>query len=203
MSLKVKSALSLVHHKLRMIGIVFVCFWGITIFFMASSFLSDVLGTFLRVDPSYTGGEVSAVFYTEVSGAAFEYTVHQPVTNARWQQSAEYWQLVLNFDESVSLAEEVSIYIGLDNQNQYHGQHQNVQTYDFAVQLKNGAGKVYDREGTFITDVEYYALKDGKQIKFRIPLSDKRLQKILGAKKTSHTIVINGESSDFFVVARE
>ena len=168
---------------------------------MASSFLSDVLGKFLRVDPSYTGGEVSAVFNAEVSGAAFEYTVHQPVTNARWQQSAEYWQFVLDFDESVSLAEEVSIYIGLDIQNQY--QNQNAQTYDFAVQLKNGAGKVYDREGTFITDVEYYALKNGKQIKFRIPLSDKRLQKILGAKMTSHTVVINGESSDLFVVARE
>ena len=97
----------------------------------------------------------------------------------------------------------MSIYIGLDNQNQYHGQHQNVQTYDFVVQLKNGAGKVYDREGTLITDVEYYALKDGKKIKFRIPLSDKRLQKILGAKKTSHTVVINSESSDLFVVARE
>ena len=189
MSLNVKSALSHVHYKIRKAVIVFTCFWGITIFFMASSFLSDLLGSFLRVDPTYTGGEVCAVLNGEVSGASFKYTVHQPVTNARWQQSAEYWQLVLDYEAAEADAENVSIYISLDNLNQ------NLQAYDFVVQLENGAGKVFDSDGTFITEVEYYALKDGAQIKFRIPLSDKRLQKILGAKKTYHSVLINGEQT--------
>ena len=118
------------------------------------------------------------------------YTVHQPVTNARWQRSAEYWQLVLEYKNAESASEDFKIYVGLDNQKN------NDELWDFVVQLREGEGKVFDRDGSFITVVEYYLLNDGTQIKFRIPLSDKRLQKVLGAKKTYHYIVTDEFSQE-------
>ena len=47
--------------KLKKLFITIVCFWGIAIFFMASSNLSDVLGKVLHVHPSYTGGDIAEV----------------------------------------------------------------------------------------------------------------------------------------------
>ena len=117
------------------------------------------------------------------------YTVYQPVTNARWQRSAEYWQLVLEYKNAEAADGSLKILISLENQNQKE------KPFDYLVRLENGSGKVFDAEENFITDVEYYALNDGSQIKFRIPLSDKGLQKVLGAKRTYHTIVMEGEPS--------
>ncbi len=176
------------HAKFKILSAAFSCFFGITLFFVFSDIMTNFLGSFLRVDPSYTGGEVCGEFIgNNISANAkpelVHYTIHQPVTNARWQRSAEYWQLVLEYKNPVAASEDTRIYIGLDNQKNNDG------LWDFEVQLTAGEGKVFGRDGKFITAVEYYLLNDGTQIKFRIPLSDKRLQKVLGAKKTYHYIV--------------
>ena len=42
------------------------------------------------------------------------YTVHQPVTNARWQNSADYWQLDIEYKNGPAFVRNIMIYIGLD-----------------------------------------------------------------------------------------
>lgn len=195
MSVKTDSILSRLHYKFKVLSVAFSCFIGITLFFVFSDIMTNFLGSFLRVDPSYTGGEVCGEFIGDKISADFNpdlmhYTVHQPVTNARWQQSAEYWQLALEYKNAEAASEDFKIYIGLDNQKS------NDALWNFVVQLREGEGNVFDRDGSFITAVEYYLLNDGTQIKFRIPLSDKRLQKVLGAKKTYHYIVTDEFSQE-------
>lgn len=174
----------MMRYRLKVLSVAFSCFFGITLFFVFSDIMTNFLGSFLRVDPSYTGGEVCGEFIGDNLSASnpelMHYTVHQPVTNARWQKSAEYWQLVLEYKNAPAASKAVRIYIGLDNQNDKNG------LFDYEVQLADGKGDVFDKDGNFITSVEYYVLNDGTQIKIRIPLSDKRLHKILGAKKTYH-----------------
>lgn len=195
MSVKTDSILSRLHYKFKVLSVAFSCFIGITLFFVFSDIMSNFLGSFLRVDPSYTGGEVCGEFVgnnisSDTESDLVHYTVHQPVTNARWQRSAEYWQLVLEYKNAKSASEDFKIYVELDNQKS------NDELWDFVVQLTKGEGKVFDRDGSFITAVEYYLLNEGTQIKFRIPLSDKRLQKVLGAKKTYHYIVTDEFSQE-------
>lgn len=195
MSEKTLSVSGRIHTKFKILSAAFSCFFGITMFFVFSDIMTNFLGSFLRVDPSYTGGEVCGEFvgnniFSDTKSDLVHYTVHQPVTNARWQRSAEYWQLVLEYKNAESASEDFKIYIGLDNQKSYD------ELWDFVVQLTKGEGKVFDRDGNFITAVEYYLLNEGTQIKFRIPLSDKRLQKVLGAKKTYHYIVADEFSKD-------
>ena len=195
MSVKTDSILSRLHYKFKVLSVAFSCFIGITLFFVFSDIMTNFLGSFLRVDPSYTGGEVCGEFIGDKISADFNpdlmhYTVHQPVTNARWQKSAEYWQLALEYKNAEAASKDIRIYIGLDNKE---NQNSKSRLWDYSVDLTSGAGKVYDSDGNFISDLEYYSLNDGSQIKIRIPLSDKRLQKILGAKKTYHYLV----SGDF------
>lgn len=168
---------------MRKLFITIVCFWGIAIFFMASSSLSDVLGKVLHVHPSYTGGEIAEVI-TEPAGAPqlASYTVHKPVTNAKWQQNAEYWQLVLDFKEGMSA----------DSQN-FNIKIELPEVYE--IQLQNNEGRVYDSNGNYICSTELYVLKNNAQLKLRIPLQDKGLQKVLGAATTRHTIIFDGNST--------
>ena len=169
--------------KLKKLFITIVCFWGIAIFFMASSNLSDVLGKVLHVHPTYTGGEIAQ----EISDPAgipqlARYTVHKPVTNAKWQQNAEYWQLVLDFKEGVS-ADKQNFKIKIELPEV------------FEVQIQNNEGRVYDDNGNYICNTELYILNDKSQLKLRIPLQDKRLQKVLGAATTRHTIIFEEAST--------
>lgn len=165
--------------KLKKLFITIVCFWGIAIFFMASSNLSDALGKVLHVHPSYTGGEIAEEI-TEPAGAPqlARYTVHKPVTNAKWQQNAEYWQLVLDFQEGVS-ADKQNFKIKIELPEVYE------------IQLQNNEGRVYDSNGNYICSTELYVLNDNTQLKLRIPLQDKGLQKVLGAATTRHTIIFD------------
>ena len=164
--------------KLKKLLITIICFWGIGIFFMASSDLSDMLGKVLHVYPGYTGGDIAEV--TEPAGVPqlARYTVHKPVTNAKWQQNAEYWQLVLDFAEGFNA----------DNQN-FKIKIELPEVYE--VQLQNNEGRVYDDKDNYICSTELYVLNDNTQLKLRIPLQDKGLQKVLGAAITRHTIIFD------------
>ena len=137
-NMKIKSALSTFWNKFNLVKIAVCCLFGISVFFIFSSNLSDFLANYLKVHPSFTGGQIAGDFMDAAgddygaggdyalkypSNKAFEngsfdiirYTVHQPVINARWQQSSEYWQLDLEYKGGSSAVRNTMIYIDLDN----------------------------------------------------------------------------------------
>lgn len=169
-----------------------VCVLGVPMFFVFSEVPANFIGGFLRVDPSYTGGLVAEELVDPIGnagerGGLVRYTVHQPVTGARWQKSAEYWQVVFDFNGAPAKKQE-TVYIAADNMAD------SARPWNFALKIDGGQGKVYDNKGALICAAEVYPLNGGEQVKARIPLQDKRLQALLGAKKTWHSIELGGES---------
>lgn len=224
-----KAVLTNIRYKWTVCKAVFCCFFGVSLFFICSSVPSNFIGNFLHVDPSFTGGLVCADFmdsigddkgaggnlelryplnksFSEGSLDLVRYTVHEPVINARWQQSSEYWQLALEYKSGPSDVRNIMIYIDADNI--YGGSTEPLfdsaekvcfdpeHPWDFALWLCADQAKLYDSSGDFICNTEYYNLDNGSQIKVRIPLRDKRMQKILGARKTWH-YVLTGAYSKF------
>ncbi len=224
-----KAVLTNIRYKWTVCKAVFCCFFGVSLFFICSSVPSNFIGNFLHVDPSFTGGLVCADFMDSIgddkgAGGNFElryplnkaftegsldlvrYTVHEPVINARWQQSSEYWQLALEYKSGPSDVRNIMIYIDADNIEGgsteplfdsaekvcFDPEH----PWDFALWICSNQAKLYDSNGDFICNAEYYNLNRGAQIKVRIPLRDKRIQKILGATKTWH-YVLTGAYSKF------
>ncbi len=180
-----------IRYSWKMLTTVFTCFFGISLFFICSSVPQNFIAHFLHVDPSYTGGLICADFFNS-SDADFpllRYTVYQPVTNARWQKSAEYWQLAMEFKDNSTAFPNITVFIDADNidgagNNKTAG-------CDFELKISDSEAKLYDGTGSFLCNTEYYKLNEGQQIKIRIPLQDKRIQKILVSKKTKHSISVN------------
>ncbi len=171
-----------------------ICIFGVPMFFVFSEVPANFIGSYLRVDPSYTGGLVAEEIVDPIGNASekgglVRYTVHQPVTGARWQKSAEYWQVVFDFNGAPAKKQE-TVYIAADNMARGE------QNWNFALKIDGGQGKVYDSKGAFICAAEVYQMNGGEQVKARIPLQDKRLQALLGAKKTWHSIELGGESGE-------
>ncbi len=224
-----KAILTNIRYKWTVAKTVFSCFFGVSLFFIFSSVPSNFIGNFLHVDPSFTGGLVCADFmdsigddkgageklalryplnksFLEGSLDLVRYTVHEPVINARWQQSSEYWQLALEYKSGPADVRNIMIYIDADNIQGgsteplfdsaekvcFDPEH----PWDFALWICADQAKLYDSTGDFICSTEYYNLNNGSQIKVRIPLRDKRIQKILGARKTWH-YVLTGAYSQF------
>ncbi len=193
MNAAAKSTFGNIHQKFKILSAAFTCFLGISLFFVFSDVMTNFIGSFLQVDPSYTGGLTCAEFAGDALAAApqsslMRYTVHQPVTNARWQKSAEYWQLVLEYKDGKTVSADTNIFIALDNKEVEPAE------CDFSIRLNKGQGKIFDKEGQFISDLEYYSVNNGSLVKIRIPLRDKRLQRLLGAEKTYHYIKESGLS---------
>ena len=67
----------------------------------------------------------------------------------------------------------------------------------YEVQIQNNEGRVYDSNGNYICNTELYVLNENTQLKLRIPLQDKRLQKVLGAATTRHTIIFEDDEASF------
>ena len=177
-----------IRYSWKMLTTVFTCFFGISLFFICSSVPQNFIAHFLHVAPSLTGGLVSTDFInsSEEASPLLRYTVHEAVTNARWQQSAEYWQLDMEFKSDSSDFQKIRILIDADNIED--SKLTEGPAGDFVLEISDMEGKLYDDTGSFICNTEYYRLKDGSLIKIRIPLQDKRVQKILAAKNTSHYI---------------
>ena len=185
MSKSVKQIAAVISHKYHVMTAAFTCFFGIALFFIFSSTMTSFVGSFLHVHPSYTGGEIAGDFIAPVEDFNLvRYTVYQPVTNAKWQQNAEYWQLMLEFKDCDAVNQNLTIYIKLTQPESASDK-----DYDIALQLTEGEGKIYDNKGTYLCSTEYYELNKGSVIKLRIPLQNKKIQKVLGAKKTYHYIV--------------
>ncbi len=181
-------------YGLKVAKTAFVCVLGVPMFFVFSEVPANFIGGFLRVDPSYTGGLVAEEIVDPIGnagerGGLVRYTVHQPVTGARWQKSAEYWQVVFDFNGAPAKKQE-TVYIAADNMAD------SALPWNFALKIDGGQGKVYDNKGAFICAAEVYPLNGGEQVKARIPLQDKRLQALLGAKKTWHSIELGDEAGN-------
>ena len=179
-----------------------ICILGVPMFFVFSEVPANFIGSFLHVDPSYTGGLVAEEIVDPIGnagerGGLVRYTVHQPVTGARWQKSAEYWQVVFDFNGAPAKKQE-TVYIAADNMAESAvatpAALPGARPWNFALKIDGGQGQVYDSKGAFICAAEVYPLNGGEQVKARIPLQDKRLQALLGAKKTWHSIELGGES---------
>lgn len=176
-----------IRYSWKMLTTVFTCFFGISLFFICSSVPQNFIAHFLHVDPSYTGGLVSSDFInSSEESSLLRYTIHQPVTNARWQQSAEYWQLDLEFKSETGDFQNINIFIDADNIGDFNTDEE--AAGDFELRIKDGQGQLYDGSGNFICNSEYYKINEGRLIKIRIPLKDKRVQNLLAAKKTRHYI---------------
>ncbi len=211
-----------IRYSWKVFAAVFSCFFGISLFFIFSSVPQQFIGNFLHVDPSYTGGLVCSDFIDAIgddkgAGGPLEiryplnktfeegsldlvrYTVHQPVTNARWQQSSEYWQLSLEYKSGPANVRNIMIYIDADNIEGGSTQplfdsaekviFDETHPWDFALWISDGQGKLYDSKGDFICNTEYYSLKNETKINIRIPLRDKKVQKLLGSEKTWHYVL--------------
>lgn len=210
--------------KIRIAGVVFTCFLGVSLFYIFSGNLTNIVGRYLHVLPSYLGGEVAGSVYDTTaddngsgilvypSNAAFEngamdiirYTVHEPVTQGKWQKSSEYWQLVLEYMNGPAKVRNTMIYIDLDNleggsTEPLFDAAENVtfdmeHPWDFAVWICGGQAKVYDSEKNPIYQTEYYEENGGKVIKIRIPLWNKNLQAVYASRKTYHYVITGGYS---------
>ncbi len=181
-----------------------ICILGVPMFFVFSEVPANFIGSFLHVDPSYTGGLVAEEIVDPIGnagerGGLVRYTVHQPVTGARWQKSAEYWQVVFDFNGAPAKNEE-TVYIAADNMAESAvatpAAFSGARPWNFALKIDGGQGNIYDNKGAFICAAEVYPLNGGEQVKARIPLQDKRLQALLGAKKTWHSIELGGEAGN-------
>ena len=163
----------------------FACIFSITFFFINSDTVTRWLaGTLnLHVHPSFTGGKVLADFYDiKNTSGLLRYSVHEPVRDAKWQQNAEYWQLDLEYEsaEDAEAATNTSLYISTDN--------------ELAIIVKNA--EVYDSNGNFLCKCEIQKADSGKIVKIRIPLQNKEVQKVYGAKQTTHSVTgFNGQDS--------
>lgn len=192
-----KPILSELKYTLKVIRIAFVCFFGIGMFFIFSSNLSDVLGSVLRVNSAYTGGEIADDFIDD-SAELMRYTVYKPVTNAHWQASADYWQLNLEYRNASEEKRKASIYIDIDSIdggstkalfNPEAKINFSDHPWNYALYITDGTSKLYDSEGNFICNTEYYELNEKREIKNRIPLKDENLMRVLGSKETWHYII--------------
>ncbi len=183
----IKIILAKIRYSWKMLTTVFTCFFGISLFFICSSVPQNFIAHFLHVDPSYSGGLVCAdLINSSEESSLLRYTVHQPVTNARWQQAAEYWQLDLEFKNDAGDFQNIIIIIDADNIGDFNADEE--AAGDFELRIKDDQGKLYDGSDNFICNSEYYKLDGGRLIKIRIPLKDKRVQNLLAAKKTRHYI---------------
>ncbi len=195
---KLKSAFLMLLQKILSLKNALICFFGIAVFFIASDALESKVGKFLRVDPTFAGGDIALKFsdFSEASDFSL-YSVYKPVTNARWQKNADYWQLVFDYKKAQDFSKKIKIYIDLDNiENESF---ESEKSYDFLVLLNGENGKVYNHNGEFICDTESYVLNENTRLKIRIPLITKQLLKVLGAKNTKHKIIV--DDLGFFVEA--
>ncbi|HBB14596.1 MAG TPA: hypothetical protein DCZ76_10010 [Treponema sp.] len=178
--------------KILTLNAAFACLFGVSIFFFFDSQLDNLLGKFIRIHPSFTGGELAADFI-EATGENdsldyIHYTVFKPVTNAKWVDNPEYWQLVLEYKNNSEALKSFASHIDFDNIKNYKNYN-----WDYAIEFSEGQGKIYDSENNFVCTPQLIILEKENQIKIRIPLKDQGLQRILGAKKTWHYLLVNGK----------
>ncbi|MBO4546894.1 MAG: hypothetical protein J5700_04870, partial [Treponema sp.] len=150
------------------------------------------------------GGEIANEYFYD--GELVQYTIHKPVSEAKWQRYSEYWQLDMVFKKPLSQQDKVLVYMDIDGDGK--GSHEPL-SGDFAEGLGNPSGdaqfdpahpwdycaavcadeaKVYSAWGADVSDIQANFLDGRKKLAIRIPLQDKGLQKAYLNKSAFHYI---------------
>lgn len=179
-----------------------ICFFGIAMFFFNSSMFDNFVakGLHLKLNPSLIGGDVASEYFYD--GDLVQYTVHKPVSEAKWQRFSEYWQLDMVFKKPLSPLSKISIYIDIDNDGsgslapldgdiQFDAAH----PWDYCAVIFVDQEKIYDASGAVVDDIQAIFLDGRKKLVIRIPLCDKSLQRTYLNKSAFHYIA----ALDFFV----
>ena len=191
--------------KILTVNAVFACLFGVSLFFFFDTQLDEILGKHLRVHPSFTGGEVAEDFVETTSDTDsldfVRYTVFLPVINAKWVDNPEYWQLVLEYKNGSEPLKNLVLYIDFDNiaggstfplSDDENFTFDENHPWDYAVKVSDNEAKIYDSAKNFVCNVQFLTLEEETQFKIRLPLKDEGLQRILGAKKTWHYVLADG-----------
>ena len=183
-----------------------MCFFGIALFFFNSKMFDNFVakGLHLKLTPSLIGGEIANEYFYD--GELVQYTIHKPVSEAKWQRYSEYWQLDMVFKKPLSPQDKAAVYIDidgdgkgsltplsgdflgdlglLDGDSQFDAAH----PWDYCAVASADGAKVYDAAGAAVSDIQANFLDGRKKLAIRIPLQDQGLQKAYLNKSAYHYI---------------
>ena len=209
-----------------------VCTMGILLSFVFGDNLQTALNSVLklRIYEPYIGGKTAASvfdplhddtgigsltypsnsFYSEGNLDLVLYTVHEPVYNAPWQDTKEYWQLDLEFrtgfkdEKNPDYNKTITIYIDADNNvsgsyTTLSEQGENISfsaehPWDFALSIEGSKGSIYNSNKEKIDSVEAVYSIDGKKLMLRIPLTKRELHSLYTAETMHHYVFISAYS---------
>ena len=182
---------------MRAAAVSLICFFGISLTFINGSMFSNFVakGLRLKLDPAFIGGEVANEYFYD--GGLVQYTIHKPVTRAKWQKYSEYWQLDLLYKEPLAPLIRVAIYIDIDNDGEGSlaaldedgATFDPAHPWDYCAVLCGDSGKVYDAFGNEVCPLQVSFLDDRKKLVARLPLLDQGLQRACLNKSAFHYIV--------------
>ncbi|MCQ2240707.1 hypothetical protein [Treponema sp.] len=158
------------------------CFVGIPMMFIGEDFMGDLVAKKLdlKVSPGFTGGILARDFIDEIDDCKNlkEYKVYQPVYDAVWQQNPDYWQIEQRYDMDARNFSSVNVILKNDYGDEY------------TLSIGEDRTVLLDKNGKLICACENYFMENGKVIKTRIPLEEKRLQKFYTTENTMHSIYV-------------
>ena len=172
-----------------------MCFFGVAMFFFNSSMFDNFVakGLHLKLTPSLIGGEVANEYFYD--GELAQYTIHKPVSEAKWQRYPEYWQLDMTFKKPLSPQDKIFVYIDIDNDGagsleplegdiHFDAAH----PWDFCAVVSADQSKIYDAAGAAVDDIQAIFLDGRKKLVVRIPLQKQDLQRAYLNKSAFHYI---------------
>lgn len=183
-----------------------MCFFGIAMFFFNSTMFDNFVakGLHLKLNPSLIGGEIANEYFYDED--LVQYTIHKPVSEAKWQRYSEYWQLDMVFKKPLSPQDKVLVYIDIDGDSKgsiepldgdFLGdlglldgdvQFDPAHPWDYCAAVSADGSKVYGAYGAAVSDIQTNFLDGRKKLVIRIPLQDKGLQKAYLNKSAFHYI---------------
>ncbi|MCI7396964.1 MAG: hypothetical protein MST12_05180 [Spirochaetia bacterium] len=161
------------------------CFVGIPMMFIGEDFMGDLVANVLdlKVSPGFTGGILARNFIDEIEDDKNlqEYKVYQPVYDAVWQQNPDYWQIEQRYDSDARNLGSINVILSDDSGNEY------------ILSIGENKTVLMDQNGNSVCDCENYFMENGKLIKTRIPLKEKKLHKFYITENTKHTVYVEDE----------
>lgn len=179
-----------------------LCLISVPFFLMYSDIIGRTLQSViqLKVDPSFGGGRIAAVFYDppgddhgygslqypdfiRESGSLdlLRYTVHQPVQGGKSLGSRDFWQLDFSF-RALGDKRNIRVYFGLENSEEGSSQtkrefaegveFEQETPWQYVVSIYNDSGTIESFDGTFKEDVRVFSSRDRTELFVRISLDD-------------------------------
>jgi tetratricopeptide (TPR) repeat protein len=185
----------------------------------------------LKVDPDFNGGDILVRFMDKLyddygegeltyprhqgfKGKGYldivRYTVHEPLSNARWSEDIDFWQLALTFSgvhnafDSVHDFSHPVIHVYIDIDGTAGGSTETTfpraelvefdknHPWDFMVQIDGHHewGKLISWDNQIEERVRIYSVPENKTIYARILLNNERINKVLDGRTTYHYVLV-------------